>query len=79
MARLNYDELDREYRNALRRIAQLEHQRAAYRAALLTLKGRLFGNTQAIDATLEALEREHGRNTLGHDLNAIASRDVRHP
>lgn len=77
MPRLTYDELDRAYRTALRRIAQLQQQRDGYRRALLTLKGRLFADTQTIDAEIVRLEREHGRTTLGHELDAIASGDVR--
>jgi hypothetical protein len=75
--RLSYDELDREYRAALRRIAQLQGQRDAFRNALLKLKGRLLGTAHGIDDVCELLEREHREHQVGHEVGAIASADVR--
>lgn len=77
MPRLSYDELDAAYRSILRQCAQERARADAYRAALLTVKGRLFGDTQSIDAAVVRLEREHGRHTIGRELDAIASADVR--
>ncbi len=77
MPRPSYDELDRAYRAALRRIVHERERGDAYRNALLATKGALFGATQSIDAAVMRLEREHREHQLGHDLDAIASSDVR--
>lgn len=72
MPPLSRDELDRAYRTLLRAHAQERARADAYRAELLTLKGRCFGITQSIDEAIVRLEREHRRQSIGRELDALA-------
>lgn len=76
---ISYDQLDRSYRAALRLIAQLRAERDALERRLTVEMGRHLAGAQQIGVDLEACRREHRTQQLGHELDAIASSDVRIP
>lgn len=68
---LSYDELNREYRAALRREVQLRARVQDMENVLVRFKGKLLGDVQAIDYELERIAREDARHAIGHEISRL--------
>ena len=79
MPRPSYDELDANYRTAIRIAVQQRTRAESAEAQLLHVTGRLLALVQQVETGLELSRREHERQTTGHELDALASSDVRIP
>lgn len=68
---LSYDDLNREYRAALKREVQLRNRTQDLEEVLLRMKGKLLMGIQKIDLELQRLAREDERHATAADVHRM--------
>jgi hypothetical protein len=68
---LPYDDLNREYRAALRREVQLRRQLQEKDEVILRVKGKLLKSVQEIDLDLQRMARSDERTTTANDVHRM--------
>ena len=68
---LSRDDLDRAYRESLRRELQLRKAVQDRDEIILRIKAKLLGGLQQVDLELQRLAREDERNVTANDVNRL--------